>query len=288
MDILLGLWLISTFLLELDLSSWSRPFFNSQMSNGLGPKKGASSWLTALPIEEFGFALHKSAFRDALTFRYERQPVNTPSTCACGNEFTLEHVLSCLKGGYLSIWHNKVCDLTAQLMSEVCHNVCIEPDLQPVTGKSLSGASTLTQDSARLDVAANDFWGGRFEKTYFNVRVWKHQETWLWSKSQRDWVRFLYPKCFIINWWSQQCCYHMLQEAGVTSLNQVWSTLQHNHKLAEVSAFLFSTPILNHVHWGSNGHAPNGSGDSRIKFNHIYLNSFHLLHIHYRITIILL
>ena len=29
-------------------------------------EKGALSWLSALPVEEHGFALHKGAFRDAL------------------------------------------------------------------------------------------------------------------------------------------------------------------------------------------------------------------------------
>lgn len=29
-------------------------------------ERGASSWLTAIPISEFGFRLHKEAFRDAL------------------------------------------------------------------------------------------------------------------------------------------------------------------------------------------------------------------------------
>ena len=33
-------------------------------------EKGASSWLTALPLEEYGFSLHKSAFRDAVALRY--------------------------------------------------------------------------------------------------------------------------------------------------------------------------------------------------------------------------
>ena len=33
-------------------------------------EKGASSWLSALPISEHGFALHKGAFRDALCLRY--------------------------------------------------------------------------------------------------------------------------------------------------------------------------------------------------------------------------
>ena len=30
-------------------------------------EKGASSWLSALPVDEHGFALHKGAFRDALS-----------------------------------------------------------------------------------------------------------------------------------------------------------------------------------------------------------------------------
>ncbi len=53
-------------------------------------------------------------------------------------------------------------------MSEVCHNVLIEPDLQPITGEPPSGASAITQDGARSDIG---FWGSRFEKTYFDVRV---------------------------------------------------------------------------------------------------------------------
>ena len=32
-------------------------------------EKGASSWLSVFPIEEFGFFLHKGAFRDAIALR---------------------------------------------------------------------------------------------------------------------------------------------------------------------------------------------------------------------------
>ncbi len=90
---------------------------------------------------------------------------------ACGKNFTLEHVLSCPKGGFPSIRHNEIRDVSAQLMSEVCNNVSIEPDLQPLTGEPPSGASAITTDGARLDIAANGFWESRFEKTYFDVRV---------------------------------------------------------------------------------------------------------------------
>jgi hypothetical protein len=43
-------------------------------------EKGASSWLTSLPIEKIYFALHKGAFHDALALRYNWQPLHTPST----------------------------------------------------------------------------------------------------------------------------------------------------------------------------------------------------------------
>ena len=56
-------------------------------------------------------------------------------------------------------------------LSEVCSDVCIEPTLQPITGETLRGASAITTDGARLDIAANSFWGGSFERAYFDVRV---------------------------------------------------------------------------------------------------------------------
>ena len=85
----------------------------------------------------------------------------------------MEHTLSCPKGGFPSIRHNEneIRDMTANLLTEVCSDVCIEPELQPITGESLTGASSNVQDGARLDIAANGFWGGRFERTYIDVRV---------------------------------------------------------------------------------------------------------------------
>ena len=137
----------------------------------LAQEKGASTWLTSLPLEEFGFSLHKGAFRDALALRYGWLPSNTPINCACGTHFTVEHSLSCPKGGFPSIRHNEVRDTVSCWMSEVCSDVCIEPTLQPITGETLRGASAITEDGARLDIAANGFWGGRYERAYFDVRV---------------------------------------------------------------------------------------------------------------------
>ncbi len=142
-----------------------------QRAMDLASEKGASSWLTALPLLEHGFTLHKGAFQDALALRYGWNPINTPTKCSCGKDFSTEHALSCAKGGFPTIRHNEIRDLTATLLTEICNDVCIEPTLQPITEETLRGATANTQDGARLDISANGVWGGRQEKTYFDVRV---------------------------------------------------------------------------------------------------------------------
>lgn len=82
----------------------------------------------------------------------------------------MEHALSCPCGGLPSIRHNELRDITAGLLSEVCHNVAIEPPLQPVTGEQFSYLSANVEDGSRVDVVAEGFWN-RGQKTYFDVRV---------------------------------------------------------------------------------------------------------------------
>jgi len=52
-----------------------------------------------------------------------------PAHFTCGNSFTVEHTLSCPKGGLPSIRHNKIRDLTATLLTEVCSQVVVESEL---------------------------------------------------------------------------------------------------------------------------------------------------------------
>ena len=59
----------------------------------LATEKGASSWLSTLPIQEHGFVLHKAAFHDAVALRYGWMPTNVPTDCACGKS-SVEHALS--------------------------------------------------------------------------------------------------------------------------------------------------------------------------------------------------
>ena len=72
-----------------------------------------------------------------------------------------------------SIRHNEVRDITAELLSEVCHDVEVEPHLQPLTlsDERFQQKTANTQDGACLDIAMNGFWGGCYEKCYTDIRV---------------------------------------------------------------------------------------------------------------------
>ena len=57
------------------------------------------------------------------------------------------------------------------ILSEVCHDVEVEPHLQPLSDERFQQKTANTQDGARLDIAMNGFWGGRYEKCFTDVRV---------------------------------------------------------------------------------------------------------------------
>ena len=137
----------------------------------LAAERGASTWLSALPLEIHGFHLSKAAFRDAIHLRYGWSPPHLPSHCACGKPFDANHALSCPTGGLPTIRHNEIRDLCATALTKVCHDVATEPNLEPLQGEQFRCSSTTTMDGARLDISASGFWGGRFERTFFDVQV---------------------------------------------------------------------------------------------------------------------
>ena len=106
-----------------------------------------------------------------MALRYGWKPADLPTSCVCGSRFSVEHALSCPRGAFPIIRHNEIRDLTASVLTEVCHNVRVEPNLQPITQETLSASTANTSDGARLDIAMNGFWGGRFERTFVDVRV---------------------------------------------------------------------------------------------------------------------
>ena len=146
-------------------------------------------------MTKFGFQLNKMAFRDVLCLRNGWTSERLPLPCPCGEVFSIAHAFSCSKGVLPSITYNRVRDITAQLLTEVCPNVGIEHTLQPLSGKSFplrsnsvilfpqsfnklvpahkvhTYRSANVKEGARLNIKAQNFWDNSKRSAYFDVRV---------------------------------------------------------------------------------------------------------------------
>ena len=74
------------------------------------------------------------------------------------------------KGGFPTVRHNKIRDLTANLLKEVCPNTCIEPGLQSLDGEVFRLRTTNTEKDARVDIRADGFWT-MTQGAFFDIRV---------------------------------------------------------------------------------------------------------------------
>ena len=131
--------------------------------------KGASSWMTALPVKEQDMYLNRSEFHDAVALRYGLPLKNLPRNCPCGSVFSVEHGLNCKKGGYVAARHDKVRNLLAGALQKVCKNVQVEPPLLRLEGEQLHRSAN-TSNEARLDIKGSDFWMTG-QVAFFDVRV---------------------------------------------------------------------------------------------------------------------
>jgi len=121
-------------------------------------EKGASIWLTTLPLVDEGYAIPKNIFWDLIRLRYGWTLKRLPTKCECGENFSIEHALTCKKGGFVSIRHNSLRDITANLLTKTCKDVRVEPLLTPLTGEEFNERSANSSDDARLDIKARGFW----------------------------------------------------------------------------------------------------------------------------------
>ena len=64
--------------------------------------------------------------------------------------------------------HNRIRDLEAEMMREVCTDVKIEPPLLPLANENLVSGNRA--ENARLDVSGNGIWGP-MQKTFLDIRV---------------------------------------------------------------------------------------------------------------------
>ena len=64
--------------------------------------------------------------------------------------------------------HNRIRDLEAEFMREVCTDVKVEPSLLPLANPNRVNGNV--SENARLDVAGNGIWGP-MERTFLDIRV---------------------------------------------------------------------------------------------------------------------
>ena len=135
-------------------------------------EKGASAWLSCLPLKNMGYSLNKQDFQDALCLRYGWPISGVPFHCACGSKNDIDHCLTCKKGGYVNMRHNIIRDTEASIMKDVAYDVHTEPGLLPVGNTQLKNGTNIAE-MARLDVSARGIWN-HCEKTMFDVRITHH------------------------------------------------------------------------------------------------------------------
>ncbi len=88
-------------------------------------------WLTPFPIDDHGFALHKSAFRDALSLWHDWS-------------IQLEYAFPCKTGGLPAVRRNEVRE------SERCHSLVADRGL-PYTEPHFSGETIMSHHSANTE-----------------------------------------------------------------------------------------------------------------------------------------
>ena len=134
----------------------------------LAVEKDASAWVTALPLDEYGFALHKSAFKMLLPCVMAGFCFALLHTVLVEHLFLLNTPYPALKVGYL-LFDTR--DLAATLLTEAFSQVTTEPELPLVSQEDFSLSTANLQDGARLDIAMNRFWGGRSECVFVDVCI---------------------------------------------------------------------------------------------------------------------
>ena len=137
-------------------------------------EKGASSWLTNLPLDRYGFTLGKRDFHDALAVRYGWMPADLWKKCMCGKQNNVAHAISCKLGGFPVMVHNEIRDVLAEMAVEAgCKDVATEYHLQEI-GHRMEGGERETGeilgDDARMDVVCLGLWG-RLQRAFLDVRV---------------------------------------------------------------------------------------------------------------------
>ena len=146
------------------------------------------SWLTAVPNKLNGNVLTAEEWRDNARLRYGWRPIGLCERCdVCQVPLTVEHGLSCKKGGLVGLRHDDVADEAGELASLALtpSRVSYEPEIfsgkDVEAGQGCDGCaanpqsagkkkSNVAGDEARGDVAVHGLWK-RGQTCILDIRV---------------------------------------------------------------------------------------------------------------------
>ena len=102
----------------------------------------------------------------------------------------IQHAMICKKGRFIKKRHNDLRDLPANLLTEVCKDVTIEPQLLSVAGETFNNPTTNTSNEARVDIKPREFWV-RGQQLFFDARVF--------DPNANRYLNKALPQCYIQN-----------------------------------------------------------------------------------------
>ena len=155
----------------------------------------------------------------------------------------------------------------ADLLTDVCHDVNVEPRLQLLSGETFTTHSTATEDNSRPDIAASGFWGGRFQRAFFDIRLlnpfapsnWTPQMTTCYRRHECEKRRkydqrirevehaSFVPLVMSCTGGAGPCATMFLQEACITVDQKAPLQLQHSHGALANPPQLCPPAIVHHV-----------------------------------------
>ena len=150
--------------------------------------KGASTWLSTLPLKKERYSLSKQKFCDLLKIQYGWPLFCLPNMCSCEASKDLQHSLSCKKSSFVSLRHNHLSNTTTNLIDKVCQDVRIEPPLQTLPRETFGSGSTNVRDEASLGISARGFWT-KYQMEFYDVMVFDPNAKRYESKSLQQCYR---------------------------------------------------------------------------------------------------
>ena len=132
------------------------------------------TWITATPDRLNGTELSAEEFRDSLRLRFGLLPSFLPHRCdGCSERFTVEHAMSCKKGGLVVQRHNDVAAEWHHLCAQALQPSAVSDEPLINTGRGVQAAGATGVEAAadtRGDVAVHGFWR-RGTTAIFDVRI---------------------------------------------------------------------------------------------------------------------